>query len=80
MQRVVWRSDVRAVVRGCRTFRMLWVACDGCDGFSYTVADLGGGGVRGVQLHPPLAASNVFSHAYISLLLESISSGIQQQL
>ena len=25
----------------------------------YTVADLGGG-VRGVHLHPPLAASNVF--------------------
>ena len=24
------------------------------------VADLGGGGVRGVQVHPPLAASNVF--------------------
>ena len=38
----------------------------------YTVADLGG--VRGVQLHPPLAASNVFSRAYISLLLESIST------
>ena len=26
----------------------------------YTVADLGG--VRGVQMHPPLAASNVFLH------------------
>ena len=45
----------------------------------YPVADLGG--VRGVHMHPPLAASNVFSRAYIiSLLLESISSGIQQQL
>ena len=25
-----------------------------------SVADLGGGGVRGSQMHPPLAASNVF--------------------
>ena len=29
--------------------------------FAYSVADLGGvRGVRGVQIHPPLAASNVF--------------------
>ena len=55
MQRVVWRSDVRAVVRGCRTFRMLWVACDGCDGFSYTVADLGGGG-KGSAIAPPFGS------------------------
>ena len=27
------------------------------------VADLGG--VRGMQMHPPLAASNVFLHAYM---------------
>ena len=47
-------------------------------GYRESVADLGV--VRGVQLNPPLAASNVFSRAYISLLLESISSGIQQQL
>ena len=56
---------------------MLWrdsmVRC--CDEL-FTVADLGG--VRGVQLNPPLVASNVFSRAYI--LLDSISSGIQQQL